>query len=285
MHGTGAPLLTPFDDEGDVDHDALGELATWLTDAGVDFLVPCGSTSEAPLLTADERERVVGTVADAVDCPIVAGTGTESRRASVDAAKRAAAAGADAVLAVTPHYYDYGQAALADFYRDLADDSPVPVYLYSVPAYTDVALDPGTVAAVADHDDVAGIKDSSGDLTRLQRTIARTPDDFDVLVGSGSVYAHGLDAGASGGVVAIANVAPERVSEVYRRHRDGDEGEARRINRDLVDLDRALVAHGAPAFKAAVRERGHPAGRARRPFRALDDDERARIASLVAERT
>ena len=101
MHGTGAPLLTPFDDEGDVDYDALGELATWLTDAGVDFLVPCGSTSEAPLLTADERERVVGTVADAVDCPIVAGTGTESRRASVDAAERAAAAGADAVLAVT----------------------------------------------------------------------------------------------------------------------------------------------------------------------------------------
>lgn len=285
MHGTGAPLLTPFDDEGHVDHDALGELATWLTDAGVDFLVPCGSTSEAPLLTAAERERVVATVANAVDCPVVAGTGTESLRASVDAAERAAAAGADAVLAVTPHYYDYGQAALADFYRDLADGSPVPVYLYSVPPYTDVALDPETVASVADHANVAGIKDSSGDLTRLQRTIARTPDDFDVLVGSGSVYAHGLDAGASGGVVAIANVAPERVSEVYRRHRAGDESEARRINRDLVDLDRALVPHGAPGFKAAVRERGQPAGRARRPFRPLGNDEREAIAALVAERT
>ncbi|WP_121820662.1 dihydrodipicolinate synthase family protein [Halostella salina] len=285
MHGTGAPVVTPFDEEGAVDHDALAELARWQVDAGLDFLVPCGSTSEAPLLTADERERVVETVAAAVDCPVVAGTGTESLRASVDAAERAAAAGADAVLAVTPHYYDYGQDRLAEFYRDLADDSPVPVYLYSVPPYTDVALDPETVAAVATHDNVAGIKDSSGDLTRLQRTVARVPDDFDVLVGSGSVFAHGLDAGAAGGIVAVANVAPERVSEVYSRHRAGDEAEARRINRDLVDLDRALVAHGAPGFKAAVRERGQPAGQPRRPFQPLDDDERAALAEIVADRT
>ncbi|WP_135821154.1 dihydrodipicolinate synthase family protein [Halostella litorea] len=285
MHGTGAPLLTPFDDEGDVDHDALRELATWLTDAGVDFLVPCGSTSEAPLLTPDERERVVATVADAVDCPVVAGTGTEGLRASVQAAERAAAAGADAVLAVTPHYYDYGQEALAEFYRDLADDSPVPVYLYSVPPYTDVALEPETVAAVADHDNVAGIKDSSGDLTRLQRTIAGVPEDFDVFVGSGSVYALGLDAGATGGIVAISNVTPERASEVYRRYRDGDEAEARRINRDLIDLEQALVVHGAPGFKAGARARGQPAGRARRPFRPLDDEAREEIAALVAERT
>lgn len=285
MDGTGVPLVTPFDEQEAVDADALRDLTAWVEDAGVDFLVPCGSTSEAPLLSADERERAIAAVADAADGPVLAGVGAESLANTLDLTRRAADAGADAALAVTPHYFDYGQEALAAYYRDLADESPLPVYLYSVPAYTGVALEPGTVADVADHGNVRGIKDSSGDLRRLQRTIDRVPDDFDVLVGNGAVYAPGLDAGAAGGVLAVANAAPERASEIYRAHRDGDDAEARRINRDLVELDTALVEHGVPAFKAAMRERGQPAGRARRPFRSLDDDVREEIAALVADRT
>jgi 4-hydroxy-tetrahydrodipicolinate synthase/4-hydroxy-2-oxoglutarate aldolase len=285
MNGTGVPLVTPFDEQGDVDEDALRDLTAWVEDAGVDFLVPCGSTSEAPMLDAEERDRVFAAVADAADGPVVAGTGAESHANTLDVTRRAADAGADAALVVTPHYFDYDQETLAAYYRDVADDSPIPIYLYSVPPYTGVALEPETVADVADHDNVRGIKDSSGDLRRLQRTLDRVPDDFDVLVGNGAVYAPGLDAGASGGVLAVANAAPERSSEIYRKHRDGNDDEARRINRDLVELDTTLVEHGIPGFKAAMRERGQPAGRARRPFRSLCDDARDEIAAIVAERT
>jgi 4-hydroxy-tetrahydrodipicolinate synthase/4-hydroxy-2-oxoglutarate aldolase len=277
--------VTPFDERGDVDEDALRELTAWVEDAGVDFLVPCGSTSEGPMLSAAERGRVIAAVADAAEIPVVAGTGAESHATTLDLTRRADDAGADAALVVTPHYFDYDQETLAAYYRDVADDSPLPVYLYSVPPYTGVALDPETVAAVADHDNVRGIKDSSGDLRRLQRTVDRVPDDFAVLVGSAAVYASGLDAGASGGVLAVANAAPARVSEIYRQHRDGNDDETRRRNRDLVELDTTLVEHGAPGFKAAMRERGQPAGRARRPFQPLDDDARDEIAALVAERT
>ncbi|NHN46829.1 dihydrodipicolinate synthase family protein [Halostella sp. JP-L12] len=285
MDGTGVPLVTPFTEEGSVDEDALRSLTAWVEDRGIDFLVPCGSTSEAPLLDDDERERVIAAVAEAADGPVLAGTGKESLADTLDATERAAEAGADAALVVTPHYFDYGQDALAEYYRDVADESPLPVYLYSVPPYTDVALDPETVGAVADHDNVAGIKDSSGDLARLQRTLDRVPDDFDVLVGNGSVYAPGLDAGAAGGVLAVANAAPERASEIYRRHRDGDDEAAREINRDLVELDSVLGERGIPAVKAAVRERGQPAGRPRRPFRPLDGDDREAVARTVEERT
>ena len=285
MDGTGVPLVTPFTEEGAVDEDALRDLTAWVEGAGIDFLVPCGSTSEAPLLTDGERERVIAAVAEAADGPVLAGAGKESLADTLAATERAAEAGADAALVVTPHYFDYGQDALTDYYRDVADESPLPVYLYSVPPYTDVALSPETVGAVADHENVAGIKDSSGDLARLQRTLDRVPDDFDVLVGNGSVYAAGLDAGAAGGVLAVANAAPERASEIYRRHRDGDDEAARAINRDLVELDGVLGERGIPAVKAAVRERGRPGGYPRPPFQRLDEEDEAAVARIVDERT
>ncbi|MFC7176898.1 dihydrodipicolinate synthase family protein [Halosegnis marinus] len=107
----------------------------------------------------------------------------------------AAEAGADAALVVTPYYFEHGPDAMADYYRRVADASPVPVYLYSVPAFTGRALAPETVGRVADHPNVAGMKDSSGDMAAFKRILARTPDDFDLLVGSGGVYAEALALG------------------------------------------------------------------------------------------
>ncbi|PSP78631.1 dihydrodipicolinate synthase family protein [Halobacteriales archaeon QS_1_68_20] len=281
MDGLGVPLVTPFDEDGGVDQDRLRELVAWVTDRGVDFLVPCGSTSEAPLLSVDERTRVIDVVADAADVPVLAGTGHAGYRETVRQTRRAVEAGADAALVVTPYYYSHGQDALAAYYREVADAVDCPVYLYSVPKFTHVALDPGPVEELAGHENVAGMKDSSGDLEALQRTYRRAAD-FDLLVGSGSVFAHGLAAGADGGILALANVAPDAASDVYDRHEAGDGTAARELNADLVNLNRAITAeYGVPGLKAAMRMRGAPAGYPRRPFRSVDEAAEAELADLL----
>ena len=285
MDGIGPPLVTPFDDDGDVSVERLRELVAWVESRGVDFIVPCGSNSEAELLTADERARVIETVVDAASVPVLAGTGHAGLRETVDATARAAAAGADAALVVTPFYYDHDQAALADYYRAVADAAEIPVYLYSVPKYTGVRLTPETVAELASHPNIAGMKDSSGDLGAFVRTCRRTADaDFDPMVGSGSVFAQALDAGATGGVLALANVAPEQATDVFDTHAD-DPAAARATAADLAELNHAVTAgHGVAGLKYAMRRRGAPAGQVRSPHQPVDDEARARLDALVDER-
>ncbi len=283
MHGTGVPIVTPFTADGRVDHDRLSALVSWLERNGVDFLVPCGSTGEAPLLSADERRGVVETVATAATGPVLAGTGREGYEPTLAATESAAAAGADAALVVTPPYYNPDAATLEAYYRDLADASPIPIYLYSVPTFTDVVLDPETVAALADHENVAGIKDSSGNVGRLQRTIRLTADDaFDVLVGSGGIYASALDVGADGAILALANAAPGKTNDLARTHADGDEAPARNLQADLAELNRVMVGeYGVSGVKAALAMRDQPVGQPRRPLRPLDENAREAVRSQL----
>ena len=283
MDGIGPPLVTPFDEAGDVDHDRLREVVAWVEAGGVDFLVPCGSNSEAELMTADERAAVVATVVDAASVPVVAGTGSPGKRETLAATRAAAEAGADAAMVVTPFYYDHDQAALEAYYREVADASPLPVYLYSVPTYTDVRLEPATVGRLARHPSVAGMKDSSGDLAAFMRTRRRTADaGFDLLVGSGGLLAQALSAGGTGGVLGLANLAPAALAEVTAAHEAGDAARARRLNAALVELNRAVTAEfGVPGLKWAMRERGVPAGRARSPHRPPDADARDRLGDLL----
>lgn len=283
MEGIGPPLVTPFDDSSDVDHGRLRELVTRVEARGVDFLVPCGSNSEAELMTAEERSGVVETVVDAASVPVVAGTGSPGKRETLAATEAAHDAGADAAMVVTPFYYDHDQDGLEAYYRTVADASPLPVYLYSVPTYTGVRLTPETVGRLAGHPNVAGMKDSSGDLEAFIRTRDVTADEeFDLLVGSGSLLAQALAAGGTGGVLGVANLAPGAVAEVYDAHGAGDAERARRLNADLVELNRAVTAkYGVPGMKWAMRQRGAPAGRARSPHRPPDEDARAHLDALL----
>ncbi|PSP47594.1 dihydrodipicolinate synthase family protein [Halobacteriales archaeon QH_7_69_31] len=262
MEGIGPPLVTPFDESGDVDHDRLREVVAWVEARGVDFLVPCGSNSEAELMTADERAAVVETVVDAASVPV----------------------GADAAMIVTPFYYDHDQAAIEAYYREVADASPLPVYLYAVPTHTGVRLEPATVGRLAGHPSVVGMKDSSGDLAAFLRTRRRTADaKFDLLVGSGGLLAQALSTGGTGGVLGLANLAPAALAEVTAAHEAGDATRARRLNAALVELNRAVTAEfGVPGLKWAMRERGVPAGRARSPHRPPDADARDRLGELLA---
>ncbi|UTF55066.1 dihydrodipicolinate synthase family protein [Natronosalvus rutilus] len=283
MHGTGVPLVTPIADDGRVDHERLEALVDWFASAGIDFFVPCGSTGEAPLLTADERTQVVETVADATEKPVLAGTGHEGYEPTLEATEGAAAAGADAALVVTPSYYGSDDAALGRYYHNLADKSPIPIYLYSVPKFTDYPLSPRLVESLATHENVAGIKDSSGSIESIQRLVRFTADaDFSVLVGHGSVYAHALDAGADGGVLAVANAVPDLASEVFEIHQSGDAAAARDLNAAIVELNRTVTArYGVPGIKAALAHRGLEVGPPRRPLEPVGEDAAAEITAVL----
>jgi len=284
MNGVAAPLVTPCTEDGDVDERALSDLVGWLEAGGIDFLVPCGSTSEAELLTADERARVIETVVDAASVPILAGTGSPGYRETRAATDAAAEAGADAGLVVTPFYYPHDQSALADYYRDVADAASIPIYLYSVPVFTNVRLEPDTAAELAGHPNVAGMKDSAGDVGSFVRLVQQTADaDFDPMVGSGGVFSQALAAGATGGILALANVAPEVTAEIYETASNGPET-ARRLNAAVTELNRAVTSEfGIPGLKYAMRQRGAPAGYARSPHQSPDAAARARLDALVED--
>jgi len=271
MHGTGVPLVTPFDEAGEVDEASLHDLVGWVEERGVDFVVPCGSNSEAELMSVEERARVVETVVEAASVPVLAGTGHPGIAETLTQTALAAEAGADGALVVTPFYYPHDQETLAAYYRDVADEADLPVYLYSVPPFTHVFLTPETVGEIAQHENVHGMKDSSGNVSRFQRERNRVDDGFELFVGAGGAFAHALDSGADGGILALANVAPEGASEVFERHEAGDLEGAHERNQELVDLNFAVTAeYGIPGLKAAMRSRGAPAGHVRRPFRPVE---------------
>ena len=285
MYGTGVPLVTPFDEDGELDAERLRDLVAWVEDGGVDFIVPCGSNSEAELMGVEERARVVETVVESADVPVVAGTGHPGLQETLRQTELAADAGADGALVVTPFYYHHDDEALEAYYREVADESPIPVYLYSVPAYTGVKLSPEVVGRLASHDNVAGMKDSSGDIETLQRERRLTDEEeFDLFVGSGSVYAHALASGADGGILGLANVAPERANEIFQLHQAGKDAEARQLNAELVELNRAVTSkYGVPGAKAAMKERGLSPGYPRKPHREVDEEVRQEIVGLIEE--
>jgi 4-hydroxy-tetrahydrodipicolinate synthase len=282
MNGIAPPLVTPFDEGGDVDHERLRELVAWVEERGVDFIAPCGSNSEAELMTAAERAAVVETVADEASVPVLAGTGSPGLKETLQATKSAASVGADAALVVTPFYYSFDQSELEAYFTEVADAAPIPIYLYSVPAYTDTVIEPETVERLATHPNVAGMKDSQADIAEFVRTRRRVEDaEFDLLIGSASVLSPALDAGGTGGINALANLYPEHLADVYETHRD-DPAAARALNARLVELNTAITAtYGIPGLKWAMRYRGAPAGRSRTPHTPPSDVARDHLETLV----
>jgi dihydrodipicolinate synthase/N-acetylneuraminate lyase len=280
VSGVGPPLVTPFDRDGEVNHDRLRELVTWVEARGVDFLVPCGSTSEAELLTGAERAAVVETVVDAASVPVVAGTGHPGLRETLESTRAAEEAGADAALVVTPFYYDHDQAELVAYYRELVGESPLPVYLYSVPTYTGVELHPNTVGTLATESGIVGLKDSSGSLGALARHERRTGEGFTLLAGSADLLASGLAHGADGGILAVANLRPELAATVFESQQ-ADPQRARELTALLGECHVAVFEHGVAGLKWAMRERGAPAGFPRTPNRPLDSEIRESLRETL----
>jgi 4-hydroxy-2-oxoglutarate aldolase len=299
LHGILIPFTTPFDEGGGVDVRALrANVGRW-NRTGVVGYVALGSTGEHAHLDEGERLAVVEAAREAVpaEMAFVVGVGAHSTRATAREAAAAARAGADGVLVITPHFYraSMTQGALLTHYQAVADSSPVPLILYNIPQNTGVALAPETVARLAEHENVAGIKDSSGDVVGFAEMIrqagARVDEpgpgrgrEFVLAVGHAGVLYPALAAGADGAVLAVACAVPELCVAVYRAFRAGDHARALSLGRRLLPVARAVTTrYGIGGLKFALDLRGYAGGVVRAPLPMPDAEARSEIARLLAE--
>jgi 4-hydroxy-2-oxoglutarate aldolase len=269
--GVFTPIVTPFQPDGTIDEEGVRRNVRRWMGAPLTGLVVLGSNGEAPQLEEAEADWMIDIVRSEVPSqrPLIAGTGRESTKATIAATKRAAAAGADAVLVRTPSFFKPQMSAdvFERHYLAVADASPVPVLLYNVTVYTGVNLVPDVVATLAEHPNIVGIKESGSDIAQIAEYVARTPDDFSVLAGSAVTFVHALCAGCDGGILALASLVPREVVSLSALVEEGRIEEARSLQRRLMPLARAVGAqYGVPGLKAALALMGFAAGAPRPPL-------------------
>lgn len=287
LGGVLGPVVTTFDD-------ATGDLAAIPfranvrahLDAGLSGVVVAGSTGEAALLEEHERQRLLEWARAIVpdDRWLIAGIGAESTRLTIRRAQDAAERGADAALVVAPHYYGAQMTpeALVAHFRRIADESPLPLILYNIPKYVHFPLAPGLVRALAGHENLIGIKDSSGDLTQLGAYLDAQSDRFTVLTGSGSGLYPALEMGARGGVLAVGLFAAPLSVSLCRSFASGDMAAAGRAQERLTPLARTIVGElGVAGVKAALDLVGLVGGPVRAPLLPLRAPARERVAELL----
>lgn len=279
------PMPTPFRG-GEVDADAIrSNVRKWIA-AGLGGIVALGTNGEAPLLDEDESARVVEAVRGEVPGGrvLIAGAGHESTRATIAAVRQLAAAGADAVLVKTPHTYrnHVPAAGLVTHYMAVADASPVPVLLYNFPASTGVNLAPETVATLARHGNIVGMKETSTDGAQFADLSAVVPDGFTILCGSAPGVFAALCAGAKGAITAVSAVMPEACLEMLDHVRAGRYAAALAIQHRITPLARAVTTgFGIPGLKAALEMIGFTCGDPRPPLMPLAAEPRERIRTLL----
>jgi 4-hydroxy-2-oxoglutarate aldolase len=280
------PMATPFAD-GEVDARAIAaNIERWLAE-GVGGVVALGSNGEAPLLDEDESDRVIAAARGAVPTGkvLIAGTGRESTRATIDASRRAAALGADAVLVRTPSYFKGRMTpdAFARHYTAVADASPVPVLLYNYPAVTGVNLSPDTVARLAEHANIAGIKETGTDAAQLAAFAEASSPGFSLIAGTAPTFYAALALGAAGGILAAACVVPRLCIRLFDAVREGRHADARQLQRELTPLARLVTTtHGVPGLKAAMDLAGYAGGAPRAPLAPAAADAVAQIRAELA---
>ena len=289
LTGVFAPVTTPFDPvTGDADVVSMrANLRRWLR-APLAGVVLFGSTGEGVLLDEDEKVRLTAGTRDVVDGGrlLLCGTGAESTRATISQTRAVARAGADAVMVQPPAFYRpmMTPAALRDHYAAVADASPVPVLLYQVPPrFSGVELEPELVHELAKHPNIAGLKDSSGDMDVLGALIDAAGRDCAVLAGSGAILYPALERGATGGILAVSLLLPDACAAIAHAHADGRMADAERVQETVAPLHRAVVATmGTPGIKAAMDMMGMAGGAPRPPLQPLHARDRGRLADALA---
>jgi len=280
------PLTTPFDDvTGEVAPVHLRDNARALLDAGATGLLAAGSTGEASLLDDNEYRNILEWLRDVVPPEkwLIAGAGRESTRGVISACRVAADAGADAALVRPPAYYSPAMSndALIDHYRMVADDSPIPVMVYNMPKYTHISISDAIVAALADHENIWGAKDSSGDLKNLSSYMEAAPN-WTLLVGSGALYYAALELGAAGAIAATACFATKATCEIGLAYSAGDKQGAGSMQERVAPLHAGIVGRlGIAGVKAAMDEAGAYGGPVRAPLKGLAEKQQQEVKELL----
>jgi 4-hydroxy-2-oxoglutarate aldolase len=285
LSGVFPPLVTPFTEDGALDLAAFeANLEGYSREELGGYLV-LGSNGEAASLDEDEKLALVRAArARAGSRPVLVGTGLESTRATIGLTRKVADLGADAALVLTPSFYKSQMTpeALRRHFEAVAEASPIPVLVYSVPQFTGLTFSPALAVALAAHPGIAGMKESSGDVGLLSRIVGAVPAGFRVLCGSAPVFYPALCAGAAAGILAVACCAPAPAIALHRAFAAGDHAQARRLQEAMAPLAAAVTAtYGVAGLKAALDLSGRRGGRVRAPLQPVSETVREELRGLL----
>src|ERR1700686_2174521 len=285
--GVFAALTTPFAADDSVAIAHLKQKIQRYNATGLAGSAVLGSSGEWVLLSRAQWASVLVAAKEAASLQkkLLAGTGVESTAETISRTKRAAELGYHAALVKTPYYYKplYKPEVFIAHYRRVADASPIPVLLYSVPQFTGISLEAPEVAALAEHPNIIGIKESSGHVQRVGEMVAATPAPFQILTGGAGVLLPSLPVGARGAILALASALPEKCSELYELTRRGQVETARELQKNLLRASKLIVSElGIPGVKFVMDQRGYHGGAPRLPLLPLADAAKRRVLELLA---
>ncbi len=249
FRGTGIALITPFKADQSVDTEALSTIVNHVIDGGADFLVALGTTSEAPTLTADEKNLVVNTIRNANNgrLPIMLGMGGNNTQTVIDAIKAQDFNGISGILSVVPYYNKPNQRGMKAHFEAIADASPVPVVVYNVPGRVGVNLQASTCVELAQHPNIVAVKEASGNLQQIMEILRDKPADFDVLSGDDGITQPLMALGAKGVISVAANAYIKPFSRMMKAMKEGETGEALQLHYAMLRMNQLIFADGNPA--------------------------------------
>jgi 4-hydroxy-tetrahydrodipicolinate synthase len=257
--GCGTALVTPFRKDLSLDEDAHRRLVRRQVDAGINFLVPCGTTGESPTLTHDEYLRVIAITLEEAKgkVPVLAGAGGYDTSKVIEMVREVERMGADGILSVTPYYNKPTQEGLYHHYKTIASATPLPIILYNVPPRTNVNIDPGTVRQLAEIENIIGVKEASGNISQITQVIQQTSEDFIVLSGDDAVTLPIVAMGGRGIISVAANEVPAEMTQLAQLCLAGDFAGARAMQRKWLPLlDVNFIETNPTPVKAAMAEMG-----------------------------
>jgi 4-hydroxy-tetrahydrodipicolinate synthase len=282
--GTGTALVTPFCTDGSLDEASLRRLVRRQIDAGIDFLVPCGTTGESPTLSHEEHLRVAEITVELAKgkVPVLAGGGGYNTSEVISIARELVDIGADGILSVTPYYNKPTQEGLFQHYRAIAEAVPLPIILYSVQGRTGVNIEPGTVKRLAQIENIVGIKEASGNISQMAAILNAVPEEFIVLSGDDAITIPIISLGGRGVISVVSNEIPGEMSQLTRLALKGDYPAAREIHRRFHPLMEINFAESNPIpVKAALAEMGLLEAVWRLPLVAPKPENRERIRAVL----
>lgn len=284
--GVATAIITPMHEDGSVDYESYGRLIDWQIAEGINGIVAAGTTGEGSTLSDEEHREVVKYTVDRVAgrVPVIAGTGSNDIAYAVDLTRYSCDAGADAMLVVTPYYNKATQKGLIKSFTKIADESSKPIILYNVPSRTGCNLLPATVAELAEHPNIVGIKEASGNISQIAETVALTRGKIDTYSGNDDQIVPLLSLGGSGVISVLSNVLPKKTVEMCNRFFDGDVAGSAKIQLDLLHLINALFSEVNPIpVKAAMAAMGFCKDVLRLPLTSMEDQNKVKLLQLMRE--
>ncbi|MGO1468454.1 MAG: 4-hydroxy-tetrahydrodipicolinate synthase [Tissierella sp.] len=283
--GAATAIVTPFNKDG-IDYESFSKLVEWQIEEGINAIVVCGTTGEGSTLSDEEHKSAIKFVVDKVNkrVPVIAGTGSNDIAYAIELTKFACQAGADAMLVVTPYYNKATQNGLIEVFTKIADESTKPIILYNVPSRTGVNIEPKTCQALAEHPNIVGIKEASGDISQIAKIAQLCGDKIDIYSGNDDQIVPIMSLGGTGVISVLSNIMPRETVQMCHKFFSGDVGASLSIQLKLLPLINSLFSEVNPIpVKAAVSSIGFGENYLRLPLTPMEDANKKKMIDLMLE--